>query len=90
MDHFGEMAWKVYRVAHGEAMKLAKQGYMLRTAPPKPGDDSTKALKDVTDKLKEAYFMDAFGLHFFSDQFASGHTRDPRMELNRPSYKRKF
>lgn len=36
------------------------------------------------DSLKLAYFYDAFALHYLSDQFASGHTRSPRMEMNKP------
>ena len=49
-----------------------------------------KAGKDRTftkeDHLRVAYFYDAFALHYLSDQFASGHTRCPRMELNRPEW----
>lgn len=36
------------------------------------------------DGLKVAYFYDAFALHYLSDQFASGHTRSPRKEMNKP------
>ena len=36
-------------------------------------------------QLKLAYLHDAFGLHYLSDQFAAGHTRCPRSEMNWPS-----
>ena len=36
-------------------------------------------------QLKVAYLHDAFGLHYLSDQFAAGHTRCPRVEMNWPS-----
>ncbi|KAG8525647.1 uncharacterized protein KY384_000407 [Bacidia gigantensis] len=76
MDHFGDMAWDVYRAGHSMALDLAKQGYASRNAN-KP--------EEASDKLKAAYVYDSFALHYLSDQFASGHTRTPRMELNRPS-----
>ncbi|CAD6592841.1 MAG: hypothetical protein ASARMPRED_006749 [Alectoria sarmentosa] len=38
------------------------------------------------DRLKVAYFYNAFDLHYLSDQFASGHTRSPRMETNKSQW----
>lgn len=34
------------------------------------------------EALKEAYFMDGFGLHFLTDIFSSGHVRVPRRALH--------
>ena len=75
MDHFGEMAWDAYKVAHWEALRKAKNGR-------KDGKPDVQALKN-------AYFDDAFGLHYLSDQFAAGHNRNPRVQLNHPSIARR-
>ena len=54
-------------------------------------DKSGKAVTlSREDNLRLAYFYDAFALHYLSDQFASGHTRCPRMELNKPSWLSRF
>ncbi|KAL8786295.1 MAG: hypothetical protein Q9213_002890 [Squamulea squamosa] len=81
MDHFGDMAWDTYKAGHAEALKIAKEGFASRNA---------GKVEEASEKLKAAYIYDAFALHYLSDQFASGHTRTPRMELNRPSSMREF
>ena len=78
MDHFGEDAWKVYKAGHTIALRIAKAGGGPKT-------DAT-AIKAAEKQLKEAYLYDAFALHYLTDQFASGHVRAPREELNKPSF----
>ncbi len=60
-------AMKLYRAYHARAVKHA--------ADPKAGDR--------TSLLKRALAIDAFGCHFLTDSFASGHMRVPRRELAR-------
>jgi hypothetical protein len=38
--------------------------------------------------LKDAYFMDAWGLHFLTDAFSSGHLRVPRRALHDDNFAR--
>jgi hypothetical protein len=64
-DHFGKGAWLAYSAGHEAALAKAIEAH---------------ADKNLT-KLAQAYAMNAFANHFFTDGFSSGHMRTPRTEL---------
>ncbi len=64
-DHFYKNAADAYTIGHTYALEVAKLAGQQ---------------KDL-GKLKEAYLIDGFACHFFTDLFASGHARNQRGEL---------
>lgn len=86
VDHFNvECAAISYAVAHEEALQLARSaGVSVRTTLANNAStpqERAQAISTADALLQRAYLVDAFGLHFGSDLFASGHTRTPRKEL---------
>lgn len=84
-DHFGTCGQLAYGTGHFEACTLAETAgntvrsvfnNMASTAPQRQA-----ALSAANSSLIRAYFLDAFSLHFLSDQFAAGHLRTPRAAL---------
>jgi len=67
IDDERNLALRLYRAYHARAIALARQA---RTTP------------QSRMGLKAAFACDAFGCHFLTDIFASGHMRVPRRELN--------
>ncbi|KAJ7878126.1 hypothetical protein B0H14DRAFT_1655844 [Mycena olivaceomarginata] len=68
-DHFGKDAEKAYSALHSGALLKAKEAY---DAGPSRADEI----------MKEAYFLEAYGQHFLTDLFSSGHLRTPRRALH--------
>lgn len=71
-DHYGQHAWLAYSTGHQLALETAIQAHHDQDP----------------QKLEEAYVINAFASHFFSDSFSAGHMRAPRLELynsTRPS-----
>ncbi len=64
-DHFFNDAKEAYRIGHAYALQVARMAGKVN---------------DI-EKLKEAYALDAFACHFLTDEFASGHVRNQRGEL---------
>lgn len=69
--HFGFYNMQNYIKYHGQALDLAIKARDLSKADPEKG----KQL------LNQALFTNAFADHFLTDGFASGHIRDPRVQI---------
>lgn len=68
-DHFLPFAKEAYLVGHELALEKAKKA------------SKVGQLAQKKRLLEEAYSIDAFGCHFLTDSFSSGHLRTPRREL---------
>jgi hypothetical protein len=69
--HFGFYNMLAYVKYHARALDLALQAHGLA------GTESSRAQSLFT----QALFMNAFADHFLTDGFASGHIRDPRVQI---------
>jgi len=64
-DHFGDSAWVAYETGHKLAIEQAIAAHQTQDK----------------QKLELAYMINAFACHYLSDHFATGHMRNPRIEL---------
>jgi hypothetical protein len=69
--HFGFYNMLAYVKYHTRALKLALEAHSLAST------DSNRSQRLFT----QALFMNAFADHFLTDGFASGHIRDPRVQI---------
>jgi hypothetical protein len=69
IDHFNEHAIEAHRVGHELAKMAAARAHFIKD------EDQKKAM------LAHAYSLEAFACHYFTDRFASGHIRTPRLAL---------
>jgi hypothetical protein len=72
VDHFGNEAKISYAIGHTLALEKAKEAFLLEQKGDRDG---------AVDVLNLAYAMDAFGSHYLTDLFSSGHLRTPRNGL---------
>lgn len=72
VDHFGDEAKISYAIGHTLALEKAKEAFTLEQKGDREG---------AVDLLNLAYAMDAFGSHYLTDLFSSGHLRTPRNAL---------
>lgn len=72
VDHFGDEAKISYAIGHTLALEKAKEAFNLEQKGDRDG---------AVDLLNLAYAMDAFGSHYLTDLFSSGHLRTPRNGL---------
>ncbi len=70
-DHFAPDAWVAYKTGHQIAMKMAKKSHDLKES------DPAKAKQ----YLETAYAIEAYALHYATDNFSAGHIRVPRRAL---------
>lgn len=89
-DHFREESIAAYRLWHNRALAVAQEANRLWERLKDGNGDINQADKKLVEaKVHEAYFLNGFADHFWTDSFASGHMRVPRKELQWEPWKAK-
>jgi len=73
-DHFGKAALAAYSAGHRLAMREAVKARRRANV-------AGSCRRDCLNHLNRAYAYEGFAQHFMSDQYSSGHIRNPRILL---------